>query len=32
MAWHPDEFGQRFHLRFVFKPVVPALVKKPISD
>jgi len=32
MAWHPDAFGQRFNLRFVFKPVVPALVKKPIFD
>jgi len=32
MAWHPDDFGQRFNLRFVFKPVVPALVKKPIFD
>jgi hypothetical protein len=32
MAWHPDEFGQRFNLRFVFKPVVPALVTKPILE
>lgn len=32
MAWHPADFGQRFNLRFVFKPVVPALVKKPIFD
>lgn len=32
MAWHPDDFGQRFNIRFVFKPVVPALVKKPIFD
>jgi hypothetical protein len=32
MAWHPDDFGQRFNLRFVFKPVIPALVKKPIFD
>jgi hypothetical protein len=32
MAWHPDEFGQRFNIRFVFKPVVPALIKKPIFD
>jgi hypothetical protein len=32
MAWHPDEFGQRFNLRFVFKPVLPALVKNPIFD
>lgn len=32
MAWHPDEFGQRFNIRFVFKPVIPALVKKPLFD
>ena len=32
MAWHPDDFGQRFNIRFVFKPVVPALVKKPIFE
>jgi hypothetical protein len=32
MAVHPDEFGQRFNLRFVFKPVLPALVKNPIFD
>ena len=32
MAWHPDDFGQRFNIRFVFKPVIPALVKKPIFD
>lgn len=32
MVWHPDDFGQRFNLRFVFKPVVPALIKKPIFD
>ncbi|MBM4293627.1 MAG: hypothetical protein FJ126_01820 [Deltaproteobacteria bacterium] len=32
MAWHPEDFGQRFNIRFVFKPVMPALVKKPIFD
>ena len=32
MAWHPDEFGQRFNLHFVFKPVLPALVTKPILE
>ena len=32
MPVHPDEFGQRFNLRFVFKPVLPALVKKPLFD
>jgi hypothetical protein len=29
---HPDEFGQRFNIRFVFKPVLPNLVKKPIFE
>jgi len=32
MAVHPDDFGQRFNLRFVFKPVLPALVIKPLFD
>ena len=31
MAWHPDDFGQRFNIRFVFKPVVPASVKSRYS-
>jgi len=32
MAWHPDDFGPRFNICLVFKPVLPALVKKPIFD
>ena len=32
MAAHPDDFGQRFHIRFIFKPVLPNLVKKPIFE
>ena len=32
MAAHPDDFGQRFNIRFVFKPVLPNLVKKPILE
>jgi hypothetical protein len=32
MAVHPDDFGQRFNIRFTFKPVLPNLVKKPIFD
>jgi hypothetical protein len=32
MAAHPDDFGQRFNVRFTFKPVLPNLVKKPIFD
>jgi len=32
MAVHSDEFGQRDNRRFLFKPVLPALVKKPIFD
>jgi hypothetical protein len=32
MPVHPDEFGQRFNIRFVFKPVLPNLVKKPIFE
>jgi hypothetical protein len=32
MAAHPDGFGQRFNIRFIFKPVLPNLVKKPIFE
>lgn len=32
MAWHPDAFGQRYNIRFVFKPVIPSLIKKPIFE
>jgi hypothetical protein len=27
---HPDDFGQRWNVRFVVNPVLPALVKKPV--
>ncbi len=29
MLVYPQDFGQRYNIRFVFKPV-PSLVKKPI--
>jgi hypothetical protein len=32
MAAHPDDFGQRYNIRFVFKPVLPNLVKTPIFN
>ena len=32
MAAHPDDFGQRFNIRFIFKPVLPNLVKTPIFN
>lgn len=32
MPVHPDDFGQRFNIRFTFKPVLPNLVKKPILE
>jgi hypothetical protein len=32
MPVYPDDFGQRFNIRFVFKPVLPNLVKKPIFE
>jgi hypothetical protein len=32
MAAHPDDFGQRFNIRFTFKPVLPNLVKKPLFE
>lgn len=32
MPVHPDDFGQRFNIRFTFKPVLPNLVKKPIFE
>jgi hypothetical protein len=32
MPVHPDDFGQRFNIRFVFKPVLPNLVKKPLFE
>lgn len=32
MPVHPEDFGQRYNIRFVFKPVLPSLVKKPIFE
>jgi hypothetical protein len=32
MPVYPGEFGQRFNIRFTFKPVLPNLVKKPIFE
>jgi hypothetical protein len=32
MPVYPDDFGQRFNIRFVFKPVLPNLVKKPLFE
>jgi hypothetical protein len=32
MPVYPDDFGQRFNIRFTFKPVLPNLVKKPIFE
>jgi hypothetical protein len=32
MPVYPDDFGQRFNIRFVFKPVLPNLVKKPVFE
>jgi hypothetical protein len=32
MPVYPDDFGQRFNIRFVFKPVLPSLVKNPIFE
>lgn len=32
MPVHPDDFGQRFNIRFNFKPVLPNLIKKPIFE
>jgi len=32
MPVHPEDFGQRFNIRFVFKPVLPSLIKKPLFE
>jgi hypothetical protein len=32
MPVHPEDFGQRYNIRFVFKPVLPSMVKKPIFE
>jgi hypothetical protein len=26
MAWHPDDFGQRWNIQLVIKPVIPSLI------
>jgi len=30
MPWHPDDFGQRWNIQLVIKPVLPALIKGPV--
>lgn len=32
MPVYPEDFGQRFNIRYVFKPVLPSLIKKPIFE
>ena len=32
MPVHTEDFGQRFNIRYVFKPVLPSLIKKPIFE
>jgi hypothetical protein len=32
MPVHPEDYGQRFNIRYVFKPVLPSLVKKPLFE
>lgn len=32
MPVYPEDFGQRFNIRFSFKPVLPSLIKKPIFE
>ena len=32
MPVYPEDFGQRFNIRFTFKPVLPNLVKKPLFE
>ena len=32
MPVYPDDFGQRFNIRFNFIPVLPTLIKKPIFE
>jgi hypothetical protein len=32
MPVYPEDFGQRYNIRFVFKPVLPSLIKKPIFE
>ncbi len=30
MPWHPDDFGQRWNIQLVIKPVIPSLIKGPV--
>lgn len=30
MPWHPDDFGQRWNIQLVIKPVIPSLIKGTI--
>jgi hypothetical protein len=32
MPVYPEDFGQRFNIRYTFKPVLPSLIKKPIFE
>jgi hypothetical protein len=32
MPLYPEDFGQIYNIRFVFKPVLPSLIKKPIFE
>jgi hypothetical protein len=32
MPVYPEDYGQRFNIRYVFKPVLPNLVKKPLFE
>jgi hypothetical protein len=32
MPVYPEDYGQRFNIRYVFKPVLPSLVKKPLFE
>jgi hypothetical protein len=32
MPVYPEDYGQRFNIRLVFKPVLPSLVKKPLFE
>jgi hypothetical protein len=32
MPVYPEDFGQRFNIRYVFKPVLPSMIKKPLFE
>ena len=32
MPAYPEDYGQRLNIRYVFKPVLPSLVKKPLFE